>query len=384
LTDVVIVRSNFIVYDTGLVRIIRSLSKRYSTVAFGWNREGRRSYDIDNLKKEILGKTSNRSIGLKILKINAPIRESLLRNYLPLIVFLPIFWTWIFIYLVIYKPKIVHACDLDTVIPCYLYKKIFRKKMVFYIFDRFALTYIPKKFKMLYRTVHNIEEYCSNGSDTLITVGKKVLDTFERKPKCCAIILNSPEDYNLENKENCEDKSFRIVYGGHIMPDRGLENICSAITDLSNVEFYIYGPVIDKKLLGEIVSIPNVKYQGYLTSSHEYYKSIMKADAMIAVYSPNVESFSITMHNKTYEAMMCGIPLITNLSPEFVKDTGFGIIVEYNNIDEIRSAIISLKEDPELCKKLGKNGRKAYLEKYSWKEEEKELYRIYDYLLARM
>ena len=38
---------------------------------------------------------------------------------------------------------------------------------------------------------------------------------------------------------------------------------------------------------------------------------------------------------------MGGIPIITNLSPQFVKEIGFGIIVEYGNIDEIT---ISYKE----------------------------------------
>ena len=38
--------------------------------------------------------------------------------------------------------------------------------------------------------------------------------------------------------------------------------------------------------------------------------------------------------------MMCGIPVITNVLPEFVNEIGFGIIVEYGNRDQIRSAII--------------------------------------------
>jgi glycosyltransferase involved in cell wall biosynthesis len=166
------------------------------------------------------------------------------------------------------------------------------------------------------------------------------------------------------------------------MPGRGLENIASAVRELVNVEFCIYGLVIDKKLLDEIVSTPNVKYKGFLTSCDEYYKSIMMADVMIAVYTPHIPSHNITMHNKTYEAMMCGIPIITNLSPEFVKEIGFGITVDYDNIDEIRSALISLRDNPELCKTLGNNGRRAFLEKYNWKETEKELYRVYDNLLV--
>ena len=87
------------------------------------------------------------------------------------------------------------------------------------------------------------------------------------------------------------------------------------------------------------------------------------------------------MHNKTLEAMMCGIPIITNLSSEFVNEIGFGIIVEYGNIDQIRSAIIRLRDDPELRKRLGDNGRKAFLQKYNWDTMEKKLYDIYSNLI---
>jgi glycosyltransferase involved in cell wall biosynthesis len=87
------------------------------------------------------------------------------------------------------------------------------------------------------------------------------------------------------------------------------------------------------------------------------------------------------MHNKTLEAMMGGIPIITNLSPELVKEFGFGIIVEYGNIDQIRSAITRLRDDPELCKRLGNNGRKAFLQKYNWSIMERKLYDEYENLL---
>jgi glycosyltransferase involved in cell wall biosynthesis len=255
--------------------------------------------------------------------------------------------------------------------------------MIFYIFDRYAMTFIPTRFKMLFYTVQKTEEFFSKEADVLVTVGKKVLDTFKKKPEHCAIIANSPEDYNHGNRETPgRGDILTIVYGGHIMRGRGLENIASAVKEIINVEFCIYGLVIDKKLLDELVSIPNVKYKGFLTSCDEYYESIMKADVMIAVYTLNVPSNSITMHNKTYEAMMCGIPIITNLSPEFVKEIGFGITVDYDSIDEISSAIITLRDNPELCKSLGKNGRRAFLEKYNWKEAEKELHRIYDNLLV--
>ena len=124
LKDIAIVRNNLIVYDTGLVRVIRSLARRYSTLVIGWDRERSQSYDLDKLKKQILGRAeTNNSLDLKILKLKAPVRAASYVRYLPLVFFFPVFWIWVFINLVIHKPKIVTACYLDTVFPCYVYKK---------------------------------------------------------------------------------------------------------------------------------------------------------------------------------------------------------------------------------------------------------------------
>ena len=385
LIDIAIVRNNFIVHDTGLVRIVRALTKRYSTMVLGWNREGRKDYVIKNLKKGIIADTTNDAsdnLRIKVLKLRAPIYKTSLSGYLPLVFFFPIFWTWTFINLSYSRPKIVQACDLDTIIPCYIYKKIFRKKLVFYVFDRYAMTFIPPKFNRLFYSIHRAEEFFSKHSDVLITVDEKVLATFKKRPKRCEIIINSPEDHYKNIPKRRRDGVLTIVYGGHIMIGRGLENIARAIKDLDNVELYMHGLLIDKKLLSELVSTPNISYRGYLVNTDEYYESINSADAMIAVYSLDNPSNRITMHNKTYEAMMCGIPIITNLSPEFVRKIGFGIIVDYDDIDGIRAAIVTLRDSLQLRINLGDKGRRAFLEKYNWKEMEKVLYRIYDNLFV--
>ena len=125
MVDVIFVRS--IIYDAVIVRVLRSLCKRYSAILLAWNREG-----ISNdVKKEMLQKTFHSDLPLRFefLELKGPHQRHLLRNYIPMILYLPIFWSWVFVKLVVYRPKIVHAFDLDTVLPCYLYKKTLSKKI---------------------------------------------------------------------------------------------------------------------------------------------------------------------------------------------------------------------------------------------------------------
>ena len=77
---------------------------------------------------------------------------------------------------------------------------------------------------------------------------------------------------------------------------------------------------------------------------------------------------------------MCGIPIITNASADLIKEVDCGIIVSYDDVDEIRKAIITLRDDAALRRRLGLNGRKAYLQKYNWSKMEEELFKLYETL----
>jgi glycosyltransferase involved in cell wall biosynthesis len=82
--------------------------------------------------------------------------------------------------------------------------------------------------------------------------------------------------------------------------------------------------------------------------------------------------------------MMLGLPVISNMEPILVNsEVGCGIVVDYKNTDEIKAAIVCLRDNIELGNRLGTNGRKAFLKKYNWTNMERLLYNIYDGLLMR-
>jgi glycosyltransferase involved in cell wall biosynthesis len=171
------------------------------------------------------------------------------------------------------------------------------------------------------------------------------------------------------------------MYGGPIMAGRGLEHISLAVKEVDNVIMNVYGKILDEGLLRDITTSRNVTYRGFLQTYDDYHNALLESDIKIAIYTESTPSHLLTMHNKTLEAMMSGVPIITNFTPDFVNEIGFGIIVEYGNIEQIRSAIITLRDNPELRKRLGGNGRKAFVEKYNWGIMEQKLYEVYGKLL---
>lgn len=385
--DIMIVRTNSVTHESRLIRIIKSLSKRYSLRVLGWNRQG----IPEELRKNIIEKTfplkndGNNPV-FNVFNLQAPYGKPTLFCYLPLLFFFPLFWIWVFVTLIIHRPKIVHACDLDAVLPCYIYAKLFRKKLVFEIVDRYAMTFIPKKSRLLFSFLNWFEEFFSERSDLLLTLSDKVLASFHAKPKNSVTILNCPENHisnlgDFKGRKTYEDNVLRIMYGGPIMAGRGLEHVATAVKNMDNVMLCVYGQIIDQRLLDIITTTRNVIYGGFLRLYDDYHNALLDADIIVAIYTEGTPSHQLTMHNKVLEAMMAGVPIITNLSSDFVNEIGFGIIVEYGNVEQIRSAIITLRDNRGLQKRLGDNGRRAFVEKYNWGVMEKKLYEVYKDLL---
>ena len=378
MVKIAVVRSaNSVIYDPRVKKIVKSLNKRYSVTALGWDRDGLPKKKLDDYIVE-----------LKLFRLKTSFwKPSLPRMFVRLVVFFPLFWAWVFINLAIQRPEVVHACDLDTVLPCYVYKKIFRKRLIFDVFDRYAMVFIPSKFKRFFVIVNWLEELLVNKADALIIAGgQKVLETFRKKPKLYDVILNCPEDYYLPSKKkelvsNNSKEALTLVYTGGIRRGRALESLVSIINSLNGVNLVIAGPIMDKELFTQIERNPAIKYNGVFEPLEAIYLE-KSSDVMIALYDSSVSWNRITLPNKLFEAMMCGIPIITNIATEIVKETKCGIIVEnYYDGNEIRKAIISLRDDDELRKILGDNGRKAFAQTFNWHTMEHRLYNLYETIM---
>jgi len=361
LVNVVILRSNSIVQSPRVRKIAGSLKSRYSVCVLGWNREG--------ISKKLI---ENYIVELNLHNLKAPIGK------FTLIAYFPIFWTWIFFKLIAFRPKIVHAIDLDTVFPCYLYKILFRKKLIFDICDRYAWSKIPPKYSLLYSFVNFLEEKYCKRSNVLITVSEKLLNTIRNKPKNNTIIMNCPTKLKFEKIKSQNDKLI-LIYTGNVVRQRGLEQITLAIKDLKGVELFFAGRIVDKKFYDKLLKFSNVKYKGLLQLD-DALALTSNSDIMIVLYDQNKPINKIATPNKIFEAMMFGLPIITNLASEIIMKNDCGITVDYNDIHEIKLAVTRLRDDEELRNRLGKNGKKAFEERYNWQIIEKELFRIYENL----
>ena len=195
-----------------------------------------------------------------------------------------------------------------------------------------------------------------------------------------AEIPNCPEDLLNKILPRRVGDGFTIYYGGWITETRGLIQLSKAIREIDRVQLIVAGSGNNEEELKNRINQDNVKFIGWL-SYQDSLSIAAGSDIIFAFYDPRIRINRLAVSAKIPEAMMFGKPVLGNRESAIMADVILkeecGLVVPYADIEGIRNAIISLKINPALLERLGKNGRKAYEEKYSWTIMENRLVTAY-------
>lgn len=285
------------------------------------------------------------------------------------------------------KANVVHACDFDALIPAILVKKFFGKRyMVIYdIFDLYSHR-IPSPIGKI---VGKIEILFTNLSDAVIICDElRKAEIKNARLKRLEVIVNSPQeyipDYVVSNKNELDngkkDSDFTIFYAGLLTFNSGLVDICKALDGLQGIRFLIAGYGEKEHWFREFFrQYPNVVFLGRL--SHEEVIKMTLNSAVVVIMRKPLSVSRFSNPNKFFEALMCGVPVIVTKGTgidRLVELQKCGLVVNYGDISSLRAAIIQLKDNAEMRKTLGNNGRAIYVNQYRWEIMRTRLLRLYD------
>ena len=361
---VVIVRSRAIYLPINTVA--RTLADSgYAVDLLLWSREGR-----------VKESAKNNGYNTHRFNFKAP-------YYKPsLLFYLPIWWLYEFLFLLRYRTNVIHAFDLDTLLPAILAKVVKRTKLCYTIYDFYADILPPQVPSIIIKLFSFTEKFLIRFADALCMVDKTRYEQVRgAKIKRIEYIYNSPEDCFKPGAELAPASEINIFYAGYLDESRGLEEVINAVSKLADVKltFAGTGPVRDV-IEHNLAKLPNLQFMGQI-SYEEVIKRELAADILFAFYDPKIPSNKYASPNKLFEAMMCAKPIIMNegvTACEIVTEEKCGLIVPYGDVAAIKEAVLSLKNNPELRRTLGENGRKAYENRYSWDIMRKRLIDIYD------
>jgi glycosyltransferase involved in cell wall biosynthesis len=194
-------------------------------------------------------------------------------------------------------------------------------------------------------------------------------------------IIKLREEFGLE-----EDKKI-VLFVGRLYHRKGLEillhSIVAVLAEFNDVQFVISGTGFKKKELSlrqlakDLKIEDHVKFLGYVPDERlPFLYSASDIFVLPAIY----ENFPFAI----LEAQSSGLPVISTKVggiPEFLVNNENGFIIEPGNSLQLSQRLLEILQNPELAKKMGKQGRNLTEKNLNWQLITKQVVDLYQNLL---
>jgi len=364
MTKVVIVRALSVAPEPRVEKIAETLTRNgFEVTVLAWDREGIHPHEERRERYTI-----------HRFNFRAP------QGRLIMIPHLLFWWIYVFTYLLRSRCKVIHVCGFNSAVPAILVKTLTRKKLVYDVFDFYAdilPLIIPARIRSV---IAALERLMLRTSDVVIIVDESRRGELGRLPCPIEVIVNSPKDPIMLGKKT--DHRFRIFHAAYLSYNnvRSILQVAKAIRFLPDVSMHIAGWGPASSIIRNLAEKQkNISFLGRIPYS-EVMKRTVTADLLFAMYDPRRPITKVASPNKLFEAMAASKPIIVNSGTamaSIVEKAGCGITVPFGDVQALREAVRTLRDNPSLAREMGRRGRKLYEEKFSWDLMERKLIQLY-------
>lgn len=278
------------------------------------------------------------------------------------------------------KNTILHANDLDALLPNYFIAKKLNIPLVFDSHEIFSE--MPAvQGKMSQKLWRYLEKSVIPDIKLMMTASASYAAWFKNKYGVnAAVVQNAPKKINniLDIPEN---HPKILLYQGVINPFRGIDKAILAMHHLDGIIFQIAGDGPKKKEYEELVIHENlqnkVQFLGKLLP-HDLRKVTLRADCGMSIEENGGESYYYSLPNKVLDCIQARVPLILSGLPEMQnikQQFDIGEIIMDHRPEHIAQSV----------KAVISKGRKNYqseLEKAAhvlcWENEEIKLLQVFE------
>ncbi len=295
----------------------------------------------------------------------------------------------LFFYLLFHSFDILVSNDLDTLLPNFLIARLKRLPLVFDAHEYF--TGVPELqnrpfVKWVWTT---IEKSIFPHLKSVMTVSDSIAEQYEKqygiKPVVVRNCARSSEEIKPLSRSEMgvpEDYLLLILQGGGINIDRGGEELLEAVSTIEKVFLFIAGSgdvieilkekAITLNVFDRIRFIPKLPWK-------ELMKYTKSADAGLTLDKDTNLNYHFSLPNKLFDYISSGIPVIAGNLPEvrkILEEKNCGIIIPSVTPEEIRKAIVKIRDDRTLLNKMKQNAVTAF-ESLNWEKESETIIEFY-------
>lgn len=282
-----------------------------------------------------------------------------------------------------YKFDVVHCHDLDTLATGAKLKKKLGVKLVYDAHEIFGYMILRTMPKFISKLAFWLEKKLIKNVDHLITAEETYNDYFRSLGINSITTILNCKDLISENYKPPNNDVFTVLYIGVLNKSRFFPDALEVIGEIDKIKFVIAGK--KENMYDEVKELSkkykNIEFLGSIPFN-QVLDYTLKSDVVLCMVDPSDINNRIASANKQFEAMVCGRPIIATKgtrSGEITENEKCGLTINYSK-EELKKAIIKLRDNPQLCEKLGENALKAAIKKYNWKNEERKLLKLYRYL----
>jgi len=318
------------------------------------------------------------------LKLKAP-------SGIMLVFLLPVWWSYVFVSLLFKKWDVVHALNFHSIFPCLVAARLKKKHVVYDIIDFYEWRtpgFIRPGFLRLDKFFMRLADAVIVADETqIVGIGgipnSNVLPIYDAPTDA----LDSDDARYLDYQDN---KPFTLFYAGALYKNRQLniDKVVEAVRNLEDVKLIIagYGDLVDEIKGWSQLWPDKVEFIGQISYA-DVIKRGVRAHLFFVLRDYTIPTNRFICGSNIFNAMICGKPILVNLgtsTTQKVVKENCGIAVNPHDVDEIRQAIIRLRNSPQLCRELGMNARQAYEQRYGWHIMAKRLVGLYDDLTRKL
>ena len=294
----------------------------------------------------------------------------------------PIFWVLALLRILVEGADTIHCHDFDTVPVGVLVKVLTQNtKMAYDAHEYYPAMVVDQIPKVLHALLVWVDKVFMRIADCVI-IPCEERKRFYAGAKNLIVVPNTPKLVDVPMR--AKQKEFSVFYGGGLSKENGILVMVNAMIGIQYAKLILAGDGPLRHVIERISEKKdNIKYLGFI-SQREVLENLACADATFVFYEPTNINKVYSASNKLFEAMMVGVPVVVNEETKpskMVKEYDCGVVVPYGDIQALRREIIRLESDPSLRKRLGRNGKKVFREKFAWDLVELDFVNEYKLLL---
>ena len=274
-----------------------------------------------------------------------------------------------------YKPDIIHANDLNTLVACVKAAKKLKCKV---IYDSHEICVENHQMKGLHKKYAAwSEKHYIKKIDKMVCVSNAAAGYFKdkyriEKPMVVTNCSLKAEQYISDEK----NPGFEVLNHGQFYEGRGYDVMVEAIPllkDYSEIKLAVrgFGKLEEKirkraeELGGEnFIFYPRVLVEDLISSAS-------RSKVGVAITEAICLNFELSVSNKLFEYASAGLPVIMSDIPEhrYLNDKyQFGVIIPENTPEAFAKAVIKLYTDKDFYHKCATNAKKLS-DEINWENE---------------